>query len=55
MTFIHLAKRTSPSAGRPHQQKGRRFLSVTLCPVRTSTFFADGVDIPLFDNSLDSG
>ena len=55
MTLIHLTKPTAPRANRSHQQKRCGLLAVALASVWTAAFFANRVNIALFDNLLDIG
>ena len=55
MSLIHLTEGARSRAGRAHKQKRCRFLGVAFSPVGTAPFFANGVNLALFDNALDGG
>lgn len=55
MALIHLAKGAGTGTGRPHEQKGCRFLGVALASIWAAPLFADGVNLPLFDDLLHRG
>ena len=55
MALVYLAKATRAGAGWPHEQERSGALGVAFSPIRTATFFANGMDIALFDNALNLG
>jgi hypothetical protein len=54
MAFIHLTEGTGSGAGWPHQQKASRSLGVAFSPIWTAAFFADRMNLTLFNNLLHS-
>ena len=55
MSLIHLTEGARSRTGRAHEQKRRCFLGVAFSPVGTAPFFANGMNLALFDNALDGG
>jgi hypothetical protein len=55
VTFIHLTEATAPGTGGSHQQKGGGLLAIAFPPVWTAAFFADGMNLTLFNNLLNGG
>jgi len=52
MALIHLAEGAGAGAGGPHQQKGGGAVGVAFAPVGTPSFFADGMNLSVFNDAL---
>jgi hypothetical protein len=55
MSFVYLAKGAGTGANSSQEQERRRLIGIALSAIGTAPFFADGVNLPLFDDALHRG